>query len=70
MSFSCSECNRTDTTAKRTSMRIGVTSSAGENSEIQAKYMEADGLVESTLLSQKIKATSERLRFKLSVVHY
>ena len=54
---------------KRKSMRTGVTSSAGMKSEIQTKCMKADGLVESTLLSQKIKAIFERLRFKLFVVH-
>ena len=46
---------------------IGVTSIVGAKSEIQTKCME--GLVDNTLLSQKIKAICERLRFKLSVAH-
>ena len=56
-----------DTAAKRMSMRIGVDSSAGAKSEIQTKCMEAEGLVDTTLSSQKIKAISERLGFKLCV---
>ena len=55
--------------AKHMRMRTGPTSSAGAKSEIQTKCMEAGEPVESTLLSQKIKAIFERLRFKLSVVY-
>ena len=50
-------------------MHIGLNSSADAKSEIQQNVWKADGLVESTILSQKIKAISEGLRFKLSLVH-
>ena len=51
------------------SLRIGVNSSLARNLKYKQIVWKADGLVESTLLSQKIKAISERLRFKLSVFH-